>query len=379
MKRCALAILVLAGCAPGPPSSGTNATPIVKGDAATADPAVVALVTVPIDCGSTERQTFCTGTLIAPRVVLTAAHCLEETVPSQLKVYVGDDVERSVGQWLSVFATRSHPAWDGRRNDIAALILESDAPMPPVHVDTTHDPAMSDLVRLVGFGADDGGRVGGKRQGTARVTTIDTTTFSIEAAPGMSCLGDSGGPVFLTSGGVETLVGVTSFGDADCRTGTNTRVSAFGDFVSSILVEVSKLPAGPRPLLDPSVDTCARPCVGDFDCPRDMQCTARVDGSLRCAFAGLPPGSLQASCTATDGCIKERCVAVPGSADCRCYHECDAEIVAPPPPPSAAGGGCSIALVSRASDTFAILFTALVFVVERVRKLNSGSNSQPAK
>ena len=67
-RAATLAALALVGCALDPvdsPALGRDELAIVDGEADTADPAVVAL--------TTGGQQFCTGTLVSPRVVVTAA------------------------------------------------------------------------------------------------------------------------------------------------------------------------------------------------------------------------------------------------------------------------------------------------------------------
>lgn len=342
MTRAAFIAAMLAGCSPEAGDLRAATTPITKGEVSSADPSVVALVRVPLECGATERATFCTGTLIAPRVVLTAAHCFDSASAATTKVYVGADVVRAPGEWLAVRELRAHPGWDGRRNDLGAVILEVDATIAPSKLATEHTPTAGDLVRVLGFGADDTGRVGGKRSGTARITTSEATVFSIEAAPGMSCSGDSGGPVFATRDGVEELVAVTSYGDTECRIGFNTRVPPFRAFVDGVVAEAAVLP--PRPSLDSSVDACAKSCESDRDCPRGARCTARENGALRCALSGFAPGALREACSASSGCEKDPCIALEAigvaGGECRCYRACDA--MSEQPRTLAGGGGCGV-------------------------------------
>jgi hypothetical protein len=193
--------------------------------------------------------------------------------------------------------------------------------------------------RVVGFGLDDQGRIGSRRSGTARVTAVEAGTFSIEAAPGMSCGGDSGGPSLLEINGAERLIGVTSFGDLACTRGTNTRVDVHAAFLQAILEEVAQAPPT-RPPLDLTVEACSARCRGHADCPLGMACVTRPEGGKSCAVAGLEAGRFGAACTGPDGdrlCVKA------GEA-CRLWLPCAEED----------GGGCAVARGS-AAWTFAAL------------------------
>jgi len=209
----------------------------------------------------------------------------------------------------------------------------------------------------VGFGRDDQAASGSRRSGTARVTAVEAGTFSIEAAPAMSCGGDSGGPAILASGGGERIVGITSFGDVACTTGVTTRVDVHAAFVQAILDDVAQAPAT-RPAFDPAVDACTTRCRSHADCPVGMACVARPGGEHSCAVAGFEAGRFGAACTGPAGdrsCVKA------GEA-CRLWLPC-AE-------PS--GGGCAVArrrggaAGSGGAGTFAALLALVVCL--RIRR-----------
>ncbi len=344
---------------PGAPAVARQ--PVVGGVPEPGAPAVGAIVPVSPDCGAPEEAApvTCTGTLVAPRVVLTAAHCVENAdAPQVLSVVFAAETSRATGaERVRAVAGRLHPEWRAGLNDIGVLILAEDAPVAPVSLSGATLPA--DLVgrttRVVGFGLDDEERTGTRRSGTARVTAVEEGTFSIERAPGMSCGGDSGGPAFVDVGGTEYLVGVTSFGDLACTTGTNTRVDAHAAFLQQILDDVARAPPT-RAALNPSVDACSARCEGHGDCPLGMACVSRPGGGKSCAVAGLEAGRFGASCTGPDG--TRPCVKV--GVTCRLWLPC--------PEDAEPDSGCS-----ATGGDGAVLFAALLYI--RMRRTSCGSRT----
>ena len=326
--------------------------------------AVGAIVPVAPTCGEPEDASLvtCSGTLIAPRVVLTAAHCVENVdAPQVLSVVFAPEVALALpAERVRVVEGRLHPAWSAGENDIGALILAEDAPVAPVPLEPSALPSdvLGRTTRVVGFGTDDEGKTGSRRSGIARVTAVEAGTFAIAAEPGMSCGGDSGGPVFLEVDGAERFIGVTSFGDLACTTGTNTRVDVHAAFLQAILDEVPQAPAA-RPPFDPTVDACTAPCEVHADCAVGMACVPRPGGGKSCAPAGLEAGHFGAVCSGPDGdrlCVKA------GEA-CRQWLPC-AET-------ETAGGGCAVKMGRNGAEgksgtgTFAALLALAVCLRSR--------------
>jgi V8-like Glu-specific endopeptidase len=347
----ALLLLVAAAAAasacgaPLEPAPGAAPQAVVGGAPDPISTAVGAIVYASPLCGEPKdaadaSAVACSGTLIAPRVVLTAAHCVDnEDVPQALAVVFATEVAEALPkESVRVTAGRLHPAWSAGVNDIGALILAEDAPVPPIALDLSALP--SDLVgqtaRVVGFGVDEEGQTGARRSGTARVTDVDAGTFGIAADPGMTCGGDSGGPSFLEVDGVPRLIGITSYGNPACSMGTQMRVDVHADFLQAIIDEAAQ-PPPERPPLDPTADACAARCEGHADCPLGMACVTRPGGEKSCAAAGLEAGRFGAPC---DGSDEERLCAKAGEA-CRLWLPCaqadEREEV------ETDGGGCAVA------------------------------------
>lgn len=178
----------------------------------------------------------CTGTLVAPDVVITAGHCANNR-PVQV---IADTIDYAHDDSVSVQVAKTvaYPSWQ-TSYDLAVLVLASPIDhVEPRRVGTacTFDGfEASSVVRLVGFGATDTlGRAANTRlrQAMTMVTDPDCTEASgckPAIAPGGefvaggtgqadSCFGDSGGPVYLDTPGGPVVIGAVSRGVDGART-----------------------------------------------------------------------------------------------------------------------------------------------------------------
>jgi MYXO-CTERM domain-containing protein len=233
-----LLVPLLAACDVAPPVEVEHSA-IINGQPDTTRTAVVALVI------KMYNEEFCTGTVIAPRAVLTAGHCIRESqIPtSQMAVFFGDKVG-GAGTSINVTAANVHPnyytAADGSPMfDVAVLTLAQDAPVAgmPWQRKTLDDPH-GKTVTLVGYGVTNAAAQSGS--GTRRtvdevVTQMDDNFIYFGSGVSGTCQGDSGGPMFLNQNGTLTLVAVTSAGDQTCvNFNESTRVDIYADFISPL-------------------------------------------------------------------------------------------------------------------------------------------------
>jgi secreted trypsin-like serine protease len=205
---------VIIGCAPADTRATVeSARSITNGTLDEGDSAVVALLA--------SGQAYCTGTVVADRWVLTAAHCLQPPM-SPSEVYIGKSPPAD-GQRRAVARTIVHPRFSffGLQNDLGLVELVDPAPVTPLPLmrEPPDQAWVGSMVRLVGFGSTSSTdrEAPLKRTGTAKVTALAQQKFTFQGAPSQTCLTDSGAPVLHERDGVEYLAGVSSSGDAHCR------------------------------------------------------------------------------------------------------------------------------------------------------------------
>lgn len=240
-------------------------------------------------------DSICTGTLIASRFVLTAAHC-----------FFGDNNSRSAtegntsvilgGQTYGASRISIHPAYRSRseacvQNELDAALIELSsevAGITPAIMDRTPVSRGTGLL-LVGFGTEGTGSAGEQDRfppdgivniGNTVVENVDATylQWEFDSGEANTAGGDSGGPSF--SGQSGALVGITCGGTGNSEFGTeslNTRLDRIIDWIDSI--------AGTSPT----------PTVPQFLGPASIQAQVGAALSVDLSFSGAVPSSVQAT------------------------------------------------------------------------------------
>ena len=198
--------------------AGSSSTAIVNGADCSTDNSPVVLLNMK---DSTGLQTgSCTGTVIAPRAILTAAHCLQPPVASVL-VFLGTGPQ----QTASSFA--AHPSWrdaNPTQFDVGVVLMPADIGRAAKPLLLSRDARSGETAIISGWGKDAGAGVSSTlRAGVATITAVSGLTLQTTSTSTASsvCQGDSGGPLFVQESGTWALAGVIS--------ANSTLACAFGD------------------------------------------------------------------------------------------------------------------------------------------------------
>ena len=234
------AVLAIGACSDAPTNTTETQRPefITNGELdGNAHPAVVLVV---MDVGG--RPAFrCSGTLIAPKVVLTAGHCAGEPGDfSGVRIFTESDVENGTNNFpfagpntVEAATWTAHPQFTNSAfflHDVGVIVLTTAVKLragqygtlPTVNQLDALQPRSSTVFTAVGYGLqrinpvfveDELIRMRAEPhliQINGGIVGDFSLLLSNNASTGGTCFGDSGGPNYL--GKSNVIAGVTSFG-----------------------------------------------------------------------------------------------------------------------------------------------------------------------
>jgi secreted trypsin-like serine protease len=231
-----------------------------------------------VETENASESTSCTGTVVAPRVILTAGHCVENLETGTVRPAAEYGVATGVSDWRAATANDVFPVTQAivypgfspgqMHGDAGLLVLSRPTSAPSIRMATSSDLgllAAGTPIGIAGWGKTSGEAEYASPLLRAAETVVQQPSYCRRAVgsyypffssqgqfcainpPSFStatCHGDSGGPaIALDASGNPVELGITSLGEPECSTyepNVFTRVDRISSWVAGWIAAVEE-------------------------------------------------------------------------------------------------------------------------------------------
>ncbi|MEO7096484.1 MAG: trypsin-like serine protease, partial [Polyangiales bacterium] len=272
--------------------------------------------------------TFCSGTLLAPNLVMVPRSCVSQLVggggtscatsiyeapTGSMDVYADTTIAIDAGARLHGDKVLVPPDDHVCGNDIALIILSGSFPATvatPLVPRLEVPPTKGETYTALGYGGVDpaGAEAGTRRHLAALAVACVDSCDSIGATAGKeiggaagTCPGDQGGPAVDATGKVFALF---SRGSGGCVAGLYTRVDAFAPFLKGGALEAATKGGYPPPAWATSATDAGADATGDAIVATDSSAadTGGTDSEVDALTPADAAAALAASAEESSGC-----------------------------------------------------------------------------